>query len=112
MNIHKVILTLCCTIVVVLFAGQAAQAAAPANNNCANAEAVGNVTNKYFDTRDATFDGPTAPGRCMYSPDIWYCYTATCDGEVTVSLNGSDYDTKLAIYENCVCPATVGRIID
>ena len=112
MNIHKVILTLVCTIVVVFSTGQAVQAAPPANNNCANAEAVGNVTNKYFNTNEATYDGPTASGRCMYSPDIWYCYTATCDGEVTVSLNGSAYDTKLAVYDECECPATLSRIID
>ena len=112
MNIHKVILTLVCTIVVVLFAGQAAQAAAPANNNCANAEAVGNVTNKYFSTVEATFDGPTASGRCMYSPDIWYRYTATCDGDVTVSLCGSSYDTRLAVYDGSECPATVASMIE
>ena len=112
MNIHKVIWTLFCTIVVVFFAGQAAQAAAPANDNCANAEAVGNVTNKYFSTVDATFDGPNASGQCMYSPDIWYCYTATCDGDVTVSLCGSSFDTKLAVYNECECPATIARLID
>ena len=109
MNIHKAIITLVCTIVVVFSTGQTVQAVAPANNNCANAEAVGNVTNKYFSTIEATFDGATG---CMYSPDIWYCYTATCDGEVTVSLNGSSYDTKLAVYDGCECPATVARMID
>ena len=112
MNIHKAILTLACTIVVVFFAGQAVQAAPPANNNCANAEAVGNVTNKYFSTVEATFDGPTVPTPCLYSPDIWYSYTATCDGEVTVSLNGSSYDTKMAVYDGVECPATIARIID
>jgi hypothetical protein len=112
MNIHKAILTLVCTIVVVFFTGQAVQAAAPLNDNCANAELVGNVTNKYFSTIDATYDGPAVAGRCLYSPDIWYCYTAACNGEVTVSLNGSSYDTKMAVYDGAECPATIARMID
>ncbi len=38
--------------------------------------------------------------------DIWYCYTASCTGTALVSLCGSDYDTKLAVYEGCGCPTT------
>jgi hypothetical protein len=39
----------------------------------------------------------------MTSPNIWYCYTATCTGLVTVSLEGSHYDTMLAAYKGCGC---------
>jgi len=74
-----------------------------AKDDCANARAVGDVVNLPFDTRDATFDGP---GRCMRGPNIWYCYTATCTGEATVSLFGSEFDTMLAIYEGCGCNPT------
>jgi hypothetical protein len=95
-------------IVVGLFGAVYAQAAPPANDNCADAEQVGNVTNQPFDTTNATFDGP---GSCMDSPNIWYCYTATCSGSVTVSLCGSSYDTKLAVYEGCSCDP-LGAIID
>jgi len=69
-------------------------------DNCQNAKPVGDVTNMAFSTANATFDGP---GLCMISPNIWYCYTATCTGDVTVSLAGSSFDTMLAAYEGCEC---------
>jgi len=70
------------------------------NDNCQNAKPVGNVTNLGFDITSATFDGP---GYFMNSPNIWYCYTATCTGNVTVNLCGSSYDTELAVYKGCSC---------
>ncbi|KPJ66037.1 hypothetical protein AMJ44_09080 [candidate division WOR-1 bacterium DG_54_3] len=72
----------------------------PDNDDCANAEAIGDVTNLPFSTTQATFDGP---GHCQTAPNIWYCYTAPCSGNVVVSLCGSGYDTKLAVYDTCVC---------
>jgi len=72
----------------------------PDNDDCDNAEPVGDVTDLPFDTTTATFDGS---GTCMTSPNIWYCYTATCTGVVTVSLCGSSYDTMLAVYDGCTC---------
>jgi hypothetical protein len=72
----------------------------PPNDNCANAKAVGNVTNLLFDTTNATFDGP---GHYINSPNIWYCYTATCNGCATASLRGSSFDTKIAVYDGCNC---------
>jgi len=69
-------------------------------DNCANATAIGDVTNLPFDTTNATFDGA---GLCMRGPNIWFCYTASCTGEVTVSLLGSSFDTMLAVYEGCNC---------
>jgi hypothetical protein len=80
----------------------------PSNDNCSNAELVGNVTNQPFDTTFATKDGPNA---CMNSPNIWYRYTATCTGCVTVSLRGSSYDTMLAVYDGASCPVTLGRLL-
>jgi len=72
----------------------------PVNDNCANAKPVGNITNQAFDTTNATFDGP---GHYIRSPNLWYCYTATCNGCATISLRGSRYDTKVAVYEGCDC---------
>ncbi len=80
---------------------------APANDDCANAEAVGDVTNLAFSTAAASWDGG---GTYIVSPNIWYCYTATCDGLVTVSLCGSLYDTRLAVYDGCVC-GPLGAVI-
>jgi hypothetical protein len=80
----------------------------PTNDDCQNAKPVGNVTNLAFDTTCATFDGP---GLCMTSPNIWYCYTATCTGTVTVSLCGSQFDTKLAVYKGCGCNPAMSDLI-
>ncbi|MFQ5453058.1 MAG: hypothetical protein ACE5D6_02590, partial [Candidatus Zixiibacteriota bacterium] len=73
---------------------------APANDDCANAEVVGDVVNLPYSTDLATFDGV---GTCNTAPNIWYSYTASCDGDLTVSLCGSSYDTKLAVYEGTSC---------
>jgi len=84
---------------------------APPNDNCAAATPVGNVTNLHFNTMQATFDGP---GICTYvdGANIWYRYTATETGCVTVSLCGSLYDTKLAVYYGASCPVTQARLIE
>jgi hypothetical protein len=79
------------------------------NNNCNNAEPIGDVAGLAFDTSNATFDGP---GHCMDSPNIWYIYTATCTGNATVSLCGSSYDTKLAIYDGGGCNPSFSRLIE
>ena len=64
-----------------------------------------------FDTTNATTDGP-AHASCQFDGqtyhDIWYTYTATCDGNLTVTtcedLGGSaNYDTDLVVYDGCVC---------
>lgn len=58
----------------------------------------------------ATTDGPDEPGQCEFygrtqvESDIWFCYTATCTGQAVISLCGSSYDTKLAVYSGCGCP--------
>ena len=83
----------------------------PANDACASAIAVGDGVTA-FDTTGATTDGPALPAGCdegfglSFGQDIWYCYTASCDGTATVSLCGSGYDTRMAVYSGCACPPT------
>jgi len=72
----------------------------PPNDLCTDAAEVGDVTNLPFDTTGARFGGR---GLCMVSPNIWYYYTATCTGDVTVSLAGSSFDTMLAVYRETEC---------
>ncbi|MHC4626654.1 MAG: GEVED domain-containing protein [Planctomycetota bacterium] len=84
-------------------------AAVPGNDHCQNAKSVGNVTDLPFDTTSATFDGP---GHVMTSPNIWYCYTATCNGCVTVSLLGSSFNTELAVYDGCGCDPALADLIE
>ncbi len=78
-------------------------------DECDFAKSVGDVKNMPFDTTDSTFDGP---GLCLISPNLWYCYTATCTGDVTVSLLGSSYDTMLAVYKDCDCYPTQNDLIE
>lgn len=81
----------------------------PAMDDCQDATPVpdGAIA---FDTRGATTDGPDEPAVCDASgythvgSDVWFCHTAECTGDLTVSLCDSDYDTKLAVYEGCECP--------
>ena len=109
MKNYKLIWSLTFTIAVMLLAGQTAFAQ-PANDNCANAISIGNVTNLAFNTTGATPDGP-ASAWVGISPDIWYVYTPTCTGTATISLCGSSFDTQLTIYSGSTCPATAARDI-
>jgi len=72
----------------------------PVNDNCMNAEPIGDVWLQQFSTTLAT---PSGLGTCITSPDIWYVYTAACDARVTVALWFSGYDTKLAVYDGNSC---------
>ncbi len=66
------------------------------NDDYDDCEALtGEVVDLEFNTTAASFDGP---GGCLTSPNIWYCWEASCDGLATISLCGSSYDTKLAVY--------------
>ena len=77
----------------------------PANDDCENAEATGEGQFIGFDTRGATFDGP---GGCNYGPNVWFCYTSSCTGDVTITIEGAYYDTVLAVYNGCDCDITTG----
>ena len=68
----------------------------PINDDWDNCLQIGDVVDLPFSTEQATPDGP---GGCLTSPNIWYCYTATCTGTAVISLCGSSYDTKLAVYD-------------
>ena len=73
----------------------------PENDLCENATPItGTVTDMPFDTTLAYHDGT---GTCMTSANVWFCYTAEADGEYTIELCGSTFDTKLAVYDRCVC---------
>jgi uncharacterized Zn-binding protein involved in type VI secretion len=73
----------------------------PPNDLCANAIATGDVVNLPWSTASATAGG--GGGGCMTSPNIWYKYTAPITGAARVSLCGSSFDTKLAVYNGGSC---------
>lgn len=84
-------------------------------DDCADAIAIGDGTTE-FSNVGATTDGPDEPGMCDFfsqtqvNQDVWFLYTATCQGTVTASLCGSAYDTKFAVYSGASCPTTASAI--
>ncbi len=85
------------------------EASGIANDNCANPTAIGEGSQVYSNV-GATTDGPAEPVDCTFfsrndiRSALWYCYTPTCTGEAVISLCGSGYDTKMAVYTGCACP--------
>ena len=80
------------------------------NNTCDNADPISDGTTA-FDTTGTTTDGPPLPAACdegfglAFVNDIWFAYTASCTGTVTVSTcNAASFDTRLAAYLGTGCP--------
>ena len=75
----------------------------PAENDfCADATPINEVTNLPFSTYAATQSGVIPGcGGSVAPVDIWYAYTATVSGEATFDLCGSEFDTRLAIWDAC-----------
>jgi len=85
----------------------------PANDDCANASVVTDGTTM-FDTTDATDSGVLPTGGCSGSSvanDVWYEYTASCTGTVTIDTEGSMApfdDSVLAVYDTSCGGARLG----
>ena len=84
------------------------------NDDCDNAIAITQDGTYPFETTNATTDGPAdSPGGVCteVNQDIWFTYTATCNGLLDVSVCGAvDYDSALAIYDGCACPPAGGPL--
>lgn len=78
--------------------------APPANDDCADAEPLGDgnpAAEGDSSTADALADG-TASCAPQASHDVWYTYTATCDGVATIDTLGSAMtDPVLSVYDGC-----------
>jgi len=78
----------------------------PANNACSGAIPISNGVTP-FSNVNATTTGPSESncsfccGDLQVNQDLWYDYTAPCTGTATVSLCGSTFDTKVAVYGSC-----------
>lgn len=89
--------------------------APPSNDACATPLTIANG-NHSFDTRCATTDG-TSSSDCAVGDsndvtnDLWYNYTASCTGTLTVSTcNGANFNTRIAIYSAAdPCNSTTPR---
>jgi hypothetical protein len=81
---------------------------APENNDCSGATALSDGDNA-VSTLGATTTGPAGDftacdnfGSEDIFNDVFYSYTASCDGDATFSLcNTVDIDTRLAAYDAC-----------
>jgi hypothetical protein len=76
----------------------------PPNDLCVDATAIGEVTDLAWSTLAATAD---PIGTCITTPNVFYNYTATVTGDVMVSLCGTTWDTKLAVYDSFDCGTMV-----
>lgn len=79
----------------------------PPNDTCANPLALTSETADFstVNARTERLD-PGAPG-CPagdFTKDTWYCFTAECSGNTTISLCNGGYDSMLAVYDGCMCP--------
>lgn len=87
----------------------------PENDDCFSAIAVVDGQ-AVFTNVGATTDGPNEPEHCNFfgdtniQADVWFSYTASCTGDLTVDLCSSDFAAKLGIY-GASCPTDSGQII-
>lgn len=84
--------------------------AQPVNDNCVDAIPIMDGATA-FDTTGANTDGPVEAG-CKFDgqtyQDIWYTYTATCSGNLTVSTcSTAAYDSDMVVYDGCDCGSPV-----
>ena len=99
----------------VLAAGAVA-CAQPANDNCANAEAISGFGTFSYDNTLATADGVdnslcNFSGSAAVDHDIWYCWAPPGPGPVRVTTCGAaTNDTKIAVYDGCSCPEGSGIV--
>lgn len=72
---------------------------APSNNSCANAEVVALNTTYNRTNVSATTDGSST---CGGFNDVWFRYTPTANGNLTISTCGSAIDSILSVHSACV----------
>jgi len=86
------------------------------SDSCGSAAAIGADGAYAFDSTGATTDGlPDALclafGNDDIANDIWWSYTADCDGNATLDTCGSTFDTRIAAYDAGACPTGGGIIV-
>ncbi len=90
----------------------------PANNECFSAQFINPANEIPFSTFGATTDGLPhmgeenceVDGESQIENDVWFLYSAACDGNATVStVGGTILDTKIAVY-TFACPPTTDEL--
>jgi len=73
--------------------------ASPANDTCAGAIAMIAGTAYFMNTASATSTGdPTPSCGGSFGKGVWFTFTPSTNGTVTISTCGSDYNTVLQVY--------------
>jgi len=85
----------------------------PPGDFCPDAQPIQNGTTPFnLSATNATMTAPAEPCIPTMINDVWYNYTATCSGTLTVETCGqspeTSPDTNLGIYEDCLCPPISG----
>ncbi|MBX3382081.1 MAG: matrixin family metalloprotease [Phycisphaeraceae bacterium] len=78
----------------------------PVNDLCANATATIDGTypvSNCFATTDFQSTNACIPSTQGHN-DVWYRYTARCEGNVTIDTCDTNYDTVLMVYPATTCP--------
>ncbi|MEK6703976.1 MAG: PPC domain-containing protein [Planctomycetota bacterium] len=78
----------------------------PATDSCGSAQTIFDGGTYTGTTVGASLDGADTC-RTGEGPDVWYKYTATCDGVMVVDTFGSGYDTILSAHTGC--PGNTGN---
>jgi hypothetical protein len=74
----------------------------PANDDCANATPINEVTDLPFSNLLATQSGENPGCGGGTDPyDVWYAYTPSASGVAMFDLCGSNFNTRLAIWDAC-----------
>ena len=85
-------------------------AAGGGSDDCAKAQQIAGDGLFFFDNSTATTDGlPILDcfpfGIDQIDNDVWFCWTASGNGEVLVETCGlTEVDTRIAAYDGCTCP--------
>jgi len=77
------------------------------NDACENAIAIADGF-QWGNSLGATTDGSATCGSSSSSADVWYRYTATCDGYLEVDTCSAGYDTVVSVH-GATCPGTAGN---
>lgn len=81
--------------------GPACGPSGPANNICSAATVIGNGSFAGT-TVNATNDGNATCGASTTTRDVWYSYTATCTGVLTVNTcTAASYDSVISVHTGC-----------
>lgn len=91
----------------------------PSNDDWPQAESITGEGAFAFDNTGATTDGPphelcaTDDDGQETTHDVWYCWTATCDGTVTIdTCESTTVDTKMFVYDGCDAAPTDANMIE